>query len=882
MANKKGFLIDRWLERFCNPHLYEGIRGDLLELLKWETEQKGARTAAFHHHLRTIGFFRMAFYHRTQKYQSNTLTMWQHYLSVAIRNLRKHKAYTLINILGLTIGMTAGFMILQYVFYESTYDQFFENKENIYRVRTDRYENGQIATQWASGASGAGILMKEEFPEVLDYVKLTWFHDLLVKDRNYYDYNHGYFATANFFEVFSIPLKHGDPRHVLTDINQMVISERLSQKIFGNENPVGKEIETHNGARYTVTGVFENIPDKSHIAADLFASMETRLSWLGDEREDGDRTWHWDGWTNYIILQPGTSPKDLMAKFPEFIKRNPQQWDGESEYVKHIDFVLQPLPDIHLTSNYRAELKETGDSTAVKFLLIIGMFVLFIAWINYINLTTARALSRAKEVGIRKVLGGHRSQLVKQFLFESSLTNLLAIGITAVMIIFVFPYFSEFVSRPTAYTWPDASWFWTGLVALLIVGTLLSGFYPALVLSGFRPIATLKGKFTSSSNGNMLRKGLVVTQFLASIGLITGTYVVYQQLSYLKNQSLGVNIEQTLIMDSNRHYLDSISAPPYQVFKNLVTNESEVKGFTTTSAVPGGTPPWNAGGIRLLHQDERESNQYRVIRANDQFIDFFGLEVVVGRGFDQTFGNEYSSLICNEIAVERFGLSSPEEILNQKVYFWGDTFNVVGVVKNYRQASPKSNYEALLFRYSQDVPEQFYAIRLNTPNMRKTIDKIEEHWRESHGEKPFSYFFLEDHYNNQYQAELRFGSIFAIFSGLAIFVACLGLFGLASFMTSLRLKEVGIRKVLGASFAQLWLLLTKDFVKLVGVAIVVSIPLTWYVMNGWLEGFANRISLSWWLFAVPALLLLLIALLTVSYQTIGTVNTNPAETLKDE
>jgi putative ABC transport system permease protein len=881
MKNKTDFKIDQWLEQFCEPYLYEGIRGDLDELYSIETNKKGQRIAKLLYYLRALGFFRLTFFKKTQKLNSNFTTMTQHYLTVTLRNLKKHKAYSIINILGLTIGMTAGFMILQYVYYESTYDQFFENKENIYRVRTDRFENGRIATQWASGASGAGIAMKEEFPEVLDYVKLCHFGDLLVRDRNYFDFEYGFFATANFFQTFSIPLIAGNDSTALKDLNKIALSETMAKKIFGDQDPMGQEIQTNNGNRFTVSGVFKDLPEKTHLAADVLVSMETRLSWMGEDADSGNRAWDWDGWTNYIVLQNGSSLQALEAKFPAFVKKNLSPDVNESEYVARTKYVLQPLEDIHLTSHYRGEIKETGDGTAVNFLFVIGLFVLFIAWINYINLTTARSLNRAKEVGIRKVLGSHRVQLVRQFLFESAFTNVLAVVLSTILVILVFPYFNGFVEKSQPYTWPDANWFWLGLTALLVMGTVVSGFYPAIILSGFQPVTVLKGKFSSSSKGGTMRKGLVITQFLASIILITGTYIVYEQMAFLRNQKLGVDLEQTLVIESNRHYLDSVNRPPYQVFKNLVLKESEVKGITTSTTVPGGSPSWNAGGVRLIHQTPEEGTQYRVIAMDDQYIDLFDLEVVAGRGFDRTYGNEYDDILCNESAVKQFGLSDPESILNQKVYFWGDTFNVIGVIKNYRQESPKADFDALIFRYT-DAPRNYYSVKVSSSNMPSTIHKLEAHWRQAFGEKPFNFFFADDHYNTQYKAEMRFGSIFGMFSGLAIFVACLGLFGLASYMTSLRIKEISIRKVLGATFGQLWVLLSKDFVKLVALAILISIVPTWFIMNNWLDNFANRIDLSWWLFLIPAIILFVIAISTVSYHIFTTVSTNPADTLNDE
>jgi len=804
--------------------------------------------------------------------------MWKNFFTITLRNLKKNRAYSFINIFGLVIGMAAGFMILQYVYYELTYDRFFENRENIYRVRTDRYDKGQLSTQWAAGASGAGIDMKESFPEVLDYVKLYPWNQLLAHTDQYFDTEYGFFATQNFFRVFSVPLLRGVDSLALKELNTAVLSESFSRKMFGDQDPVGESIHISDGTSFLITGVFRDLPEKSHMKIEVLFSMNTWLSWVGGD--ESDRTWQWDGWLNYVVLQDGTDPEVLQSKFPDFIASlHSDQFDGrQAEMIK---FYLQPLDQIHLISDYRGEIKPTGDKRATYFLLIIGMFVLFIAWINYINLTTARSMNRAREVGIRKVLGSLKSRLIVQFLFESTFTNLIAALLAVIFILILFPFFSDFVGRNTAYTWPDASWFWLGFGAMLIIGIVLSGFYPALVLSGYRPVEVLKGKFTGTSRGNLLRKGLVVFQFLASIILITGTYVVYRQLGFLQSQELGVNIDQTLVIESNRDWRDSVSAPQYSSFKNLVETESSVKQITTSSAVPGRTPAWNAGGIRLLKQTEVESNQYRIVSCDADFMNMFELALVAGRRFDENFGEEESNVVFNESAVKRIGIHNPQEILGEQIFFWGDTFNIVGVVKDYRQESPKTAYDALIFRYREN-PGEFYSLKLSTNNYQDALSRIETHWKSVYGSKPFNYFFLDDYYNEQYKSELRFGSIFGWFSALAIFVACLGLFGLTSFMTRLRTKEVSIRKVLGASFENLWMLLTKDFLKLVTWAIIISLPLTWWLLDQWLDNFTNRIPLTWWLFMVPACLLIIVAAGTVSYHTVFTANVNPASTLKDE
>lgn len=801
--------------------------------------------------------------------------MFKNFFVITYRNLTRHSFYSFINIFGLAIGLTAGFLILQHVYYQLSYDSFFENKENIYRVQTDRLKDGEMATQWAAGCAGVGLHLKEDFPEVVEFVNLHSSGAEISYNKKYFTPEFPYYAGDKFFEVFSIPLTRGVDSLVLKEPFTVALSQTYAKKMFGDEDPMGKIILMNDVDEFKVTGIYEDLPENSHMQFDVLYSFETYVAFTSD---DARTAWQWDGFLNYVVLHPGTDPQELSEKFPAFIQA--RQGEELEEYGAGMGFVLQPLDKIHLTSNYRAEIKPTGDERATYFLLIIGMFVLFIAWINYINLTTARSLSRAREVGIRKVMGSFKSQLVRQFMFESFFINLVALLIAVVLVTTLFPFFNEFAGRSSSYPWPSDPIFWIGLVTIFGTGILLSGFYPALVLSKFKPVTVLKGKFSGSASGNLLRKGLVTFQFLSSLILITGTYVVYQQMNYLQSQDLGVNIEQTLVIETPNFQSDSVYSTKDNIFKDRLLGESFITEVTTSTAVPGESPGWNAGGIRLLSQTEAESNQYRVMGGDDQFVDFYGLEIIAGRDFDKSFGTEETNVLFNEEAVRQIGFSNIEDILNEKIFFWGDTFNVVGVVKNYRQESPKKAYDAHIFRYFNS-PSGYYSVNLSG-NAREGLDKVQAHWEAAFGTKAFDFFFLDDHYNQQYQAELKFGNIFGLFSGLAIIVACMGLFGLSSYITSLRAKEVGVRKVLGASIQNLWMLLTSDFLKLVGLSIIIAVPLSYFVMNNWLQNFATRMSLGVMIFLLPALILIVIAIATVSYHTIKTSNLNPAETLKDE
>lgn len=865
---------NRILERFCEPTILEGIQGDLEERYFENRNNNKKRVAKWIYLLQSLGFLRPRF--KKTKRHSNFEAMLRNYFTATLRNLSKNKFYASINIFGLAIGMAAGFMILQYVYHELTYDNFHENKENIYRVQTNRYNAGELSTQWAAGAAGVGFNLYDNIPEIVDFVNLHSSGAQISYGEKYFEVSHPYYAKENFFQHFSVPLLQGIDSLVLKNPWNVVLSESLAKKMFGDENPVGKTIVQNDDSDFIVTGVFQDLPERSHMKFDLLYSFETYVIFTGEEARTG---WNWDGFLNYIVVQEGAEMEVLNSKIDQVIQDQMGEEMERGNYA--IELVLQPLSDIHLTSNYRGEIKPTGDKKTTYFLLIIGLFVLFIAWINYINLTTARSLSRAKEVGIRKVMGSHRSQLIGQFMFESFFINTIAFIFSSILVLLVFPVFNDFVGKSVSYSWPDATFFWVGLIVIFLVGIILSGFYPAFVLSNFKPIAVLKGRFSGSVSGNMLRKSLVTFQFIASVILITGTFVVYQQMDYLQSQDLGVRIDQNMIIKTPVYSSDSVRSIKDAVFRNKINSNATVQGFTASTAVPGKTAGWNAGGIRLLTQTEAETNQYRVLGADDEFVDFYGLDIIEGRGFDRTFGNEEGNVLFNEAAIEQIGFAKAEEAINKKIYFWGDTFNIVGVVKNYRQESPKQAYDAMIFRYFPSTTG-FYSVNLSTGSMRESVDAIQADWEAAFGSKVFDFFFLDDYYNEQYRSEVKFGSIFGLFAVLAIFVACLGLFGLASFITSLRSKEVGVRKVLGASLQQLLLLLTGDFVKLVLISIVIAAPISWWLLQNWLDSFDNRISLGIMVFAIPAIVIVIIAVTTVAFHTFKTAMLNPADTLHDE
>lgn len=867
--------IDTILEWYCSSRYIEEVQGDLHEWFARTIERQGVKKARILYLLDVIRFCRS---YRLKSYDeftqnSNNAAMLKNYLKTSWRALSKNKAFTIINILGLTIGMISFMMISLYVQHEYDYDQFHTQKDNIYRLKQNRYNKGELTTEWAAGCTGVGPALKNNFPEVKEFVRLTKSNALVAFQDKVFREDHAYYANSAFFKVFSIPILKGDTS-VLSKPYSMMISKSTATKYFGEEDPLGKTLR-HNGVRdYNIGGVYEDIPTNSHMSADMLFSFETFVDLSGERVRT---TWESDGFYTYLLLEDGVDYKDFEAKIPDFVQK--EIGEDLARQNEDIKFFLQPLASIHLNSDYMMEFKPNGDGEATSFLFIVAIFIIIIAWVNYVNLSTAKSIERAREVGVRKVMGSLKNQLIKQFLVESALVNFIAITIAILIVYLALPVFSNLSGRALELDFTDPTFFLMSF-SLFVIGSLLSGAYPAFILSGFAPIAILSGKLSASTQGSLLRKGLVTFQFISSLVLIVGTYVVYHQLEYMRSQDIGVDITQTLVV-RGPGAVDSLYSNQLNVFKEQIKNESDILEVTASTAVPGAQPSWNAGGIRLLSETEAEANQYRVIGMDASFIGSYGLEILTGRSFEDERGTEETNVIFNESAVKLIGFTDVEEVLNEQIYFWGDTFNIVGVVKNYHQESLKKSFEPLIFRYIPNS-RNYYSFKVQTGDLPATIDKIEEEFKMAFTGNPFDFFFLDDHFDQQYKAEMQFGKVFGVFAFLAIIIACLGLFGLTSYMTVLRTKEIGVRKVLGASLLSVMALLSKDFTRLMVLAILIATPLAWYIMKNWLTSFAYHIDLAWWVFAVPSLMLIVILIVTVSIQTLKAGLSNPVDALKHE
>lgn len=803
------------------------------------------------------------------------------YFRTALRTFLKYKSYTALNIIGLTLGMVSSLFIWQYVKYERSYDTFHANAADIYRVQYNGYQAGKLRFECAAAVPAVGPALKNNFPEVKQFTRLYPVSGVMS-----YDSPDGQVAfleekmqitDSSVFDIFNLPLVVGDPSAALKGPNKVVISEKAAKKYFGTTDPMGKTLHWNGRNKFEVTGVFKDLPTNTHIKFDVLFSYETLQS--DDPKNTAHETsWGWYDFNTYVLLEPGTDAAALQAKWNDFVvKERTEHWN---KYNQRQEFILQPMLDIHLGAVLLQESQpdERGNKDSVYALSFIALFILIIAWVNYINLATARSFDRANEVGVRKVMGAMRSQLVKQFLAESFLVNLFAALLSLAIIWLTWPVFSSLTGRtiPTSYLLQGS--FWVSLLALFAIGAILSGFYPAIVLSSFKPVAVLKGKLMRSGHGNVLRQSLVVFQFAASVCLIVSSIVVYQQLRFMRNQDLGVDIVSTLVVRSPG-VTDSTYATKADALKTEALRIPGVKSVTASTNVPGDEIFW-ASGIRRLNGGPESPISGYTVGIDQDYIRSFGLTIAAGRSFDLDHPNDRRSIILNRAMAEALDWKDPAEALGQKV-IQGDTFEIVGILENYHQMSLKESVVPLVYRFARNY-SQFFAFKLEGDNHQNVRAALEEPWKRLFPGNPIDYFLLDQFFNRQYEGEQRFGRIFNIFTMLAIFIASLGLFGLASFMTLQRTKGIGIRKVLGSSASGIVLLLSRGFVQLVLIANLIAWPLAWWLMDRWLQGFPYHTKLNPVVFLLAGLGVVAIAFISVGYQTMKAAVLNPAETLRTE
>jgi len=786
--------------------------------------------------------------------------MFRNYWFTAWRMLIKNKGFSAVNIGGLAIGLTACIVIMQYVGFERSYDRFHPNADNIYRVTKKNFNLGVMNDHSAMTFTATGPDLKTTFPEIESATTVNEIYGSGVISYRDVKFNEDkvLFADSAFLQMFNFPLIRGSIQKGFNRPGTILISESAARKYFNNEEAIGKTLKVNNDL-FLVAGVLKDVPRNSHLQFDFLIYTSYNRNWN-----------NFDFYT-YLLLKPGTDAKAFQAKIPGFINRI----EGMSS--KETVLELQPVTGIHLYSHIRNEAEVNGNSRSVYFLLLIAGFILAIAWVNYINLSTARSVRRAKEVGIRKVVGAGRGQLIRQFLFESLVINLLAAGFSALLLSIALPYFSELTGKPLSGQLWNIGGYWLTFATVFVAGTLLSAIYPAFIMSSFKPLTVIKG-YAKTSRGQALRKTLVTVQFVATVFLLIGTFTVYRQLQYMRGQDLGMNISQTLVINGPKM---SGANETYKAFKNEILQLPAVRKLTRSSNVPG-KEIWSANPAYLLSADPETGIAMNEVDLDEDFVDAFQIQMRSGRNLSEAnLADVDDGILLNETASQSLGFPKPADALDKQVVFRGDTLRVKGVIKNYHQESLKTNIDPIIFKLGTAYTS-FYSLKVNVSDLDRTIAAIAHKYQSFFPDDPFEFFFLDDLFNRQYQSDQQLGQIFLWFACLAILVACLGLFGLASFTIAQRTKEVGIRKVLGASMSGIIMLLSKDFLKLVVLAFVIAMPLAWYSMHLWLHDFAYRVPLGWIVFAVSGAIALIIAGVTVSFQAIRAALSNPVNTLRTE
>jgi putative ABC transport system permease protein len=806
--------------------------------------------------------------------------MFSLYFKIAFRYLQKNKLYSFINILGLVIGVASFILIMGYVDYERSYDKF-EGSENVYRPYLDYLEGDTFVPGDAMTYNVTGPTFKREFPEVVEQIRLYPLDKVsFVQKNKILQETNGLMADASYFQIFNYPLIKGNKLTVLEEPNSLVLTESLAKKLYGNSNPMGKILSVFwagSEVIVTVKGVMKDVPKNTHLKTNFLISFSTIKSWdafLGQQ----EPSWSQNNFFTFIKVEENT---DIYLLRQKIMKSN---FEGNNNERHNIE----PLEDIHLYSDKPYEAEANGSVTRVKFLSAIAFIILILSWLNYINLSTTKSLERAKEIGIRKVAGAQRSQLILQSLLESIILNSIAIGIAMLLTIILLPAYNSFTGKTLSLQLSDINAF-LPVLSFILFGMLLTGLYPALLLSSYSPSRALKGKIRASANGLNTRKGLIIAQFLATIILLVGTIVVTKQINFLQEQPLGVNLQQVIALKGEMFSkkTDSLLA------KDAITLGEELKklpfinAISTAQTYPGDGYENLSSTVGITYPDGTTDDKtlYYTYPVHSDYFELLDIEFVAGEKFRPTATGLSNKIVINEKFIRDMGISKMEDAIDKTVKFWGQEWVISGVIKNYHHFGLKNTIKPMVIRQGDAYNNLLIKLNPNTAStsgFAKAIAEIKAKWIQIFPQSTFNYTFLDKKFQVQYNEDTKFSTVFRIFTILAILIASMGLFGLTSYTCIQRKKEIGIRKVNGATISQVLSLLNKDFVKWVGIAFVIAVPISWYAMNKWLEGFAYKTTISWWIFVLAGITALSIALLTVSWQSFRAATNNPVDVLRDE
>ena len=808
--------------------------------------------------------------------------MIKNYLKIAWRNLVKNKTFSIINIAGLAIGLACFILIALYVLDEISYDRFHEKADRIYRVHS-RILMGGSDLNLAVASDPMGATLKKDYPQVEEYVRIyaSGGSKLIKKGNEFITETNLAHADSTIANVFSLRPIAGNLQTALNEPNTVVISRSAAIKYFGTEEAVGKILETddNNKTFYEVTAVIADIPTNSHFHFDFIFSMDNV------EYDFGSYVSH--NFHTYLLLKPGINYKEFEKKFPQYIDRYILPQAQQMMQIKSMDdfekggnkltYTLMPLTKIHLYADSFPELSTNGNIQYVYIFSAVAIFILLIACVNFMNLSTARSANRAKEVGIRKVLGTEKRNLVQQFLTESVLMAIFSSLLAVVIAWAVIPFFNDISSKTLAISSLLSYRILPILLALPIVVGLLAGSYPAFFLSSFQPIQVLKGKINTGFRRNALRSALVIFQFAISIFLIIGTIIVFKQLNYIQTTKLGFNKDQVLVINGTGALRNNVTAFKNEVLKMPGVVSGTLSGYLPVAESSRSDKSYSSQAI----MDGKNGFNMQTWHIDYEYLKTLGMEIIAGRNFSPEYGSDSSAIIINETTAKLLGYDNP---VGQKIFSPDDqnteAFNIIGVVKNFHYESLRQNIGPLCFVLGTST--WLTSFKVQTANIQPLVKQIQSKWKVMAPSLPFSYRFLDESFDNMYREEQRVGKIAFAFAVLTIVIACLGLFGLATYMAEQRTKEIGVRKVLGATVSNIVNLLSKDFLKLVALSAIFAVPLSWWVMNKWLQDFAYRADIDWWVFVVAIGVAVLIALLTVSFQAIKAAIANPVKSLRTE
>lgn len=807
--------------------------------------------------------------------------MLKNYFKIALRNLARNKVYSAINIGGLAIGIAACVLIFLFIKDELSYDRYHSKADRIYRVTRDFLsQDGSVSLHLARVAPPIGPLLQQDFPQIEAVARVVTF-GLMLEDKEKqktFREDNMFFAEPAALQIFDVNLVKGNPEKALREPFTMLISEKTAEKYYPGEDPVGKVLHFGEGSSLRVEGVYESFPTNSHFHPEFLGSFATLNDSTVYGAEELKTNWGNNSFPTYLLLPSAEEAEKIQARLPAFLDKyltGTDDADGEkpSDYT---NLYLQKLTDIHLHSNLDSELEPNGDIDSITILSVVALIILLIACINYINLSTARATSRAKEVGVRKVIGAARHNLVFQFLLESVLTVAVATILALGLVEFCLPWLNNFTGKQIAFSLFTDNWLLVLLFLLPIVVGVLAGLYPALYLSHFQAATVLKGSLSSSSRNPLLRKTLVVLQFSISIILIIATGIIFQQLMYIQNKDLGFDKKQLVILP---HF--PALRPQYDAFKAELTKSSAIQGVGQSQLIPT-EQLLNSDGAQVAKGDSMTptSATIKFVTVDHDLLDVYGMKMVAGRNFSREYGSDdTAAYILNEAAVRMIGWHDPQQAIDQAFTYGGKNGRIIGVVNDINFESLHKEISPMVFMITGWGNYQNISIKI-TGDTQQALAHIEETWRKFLPTYPFEYEFMDQLYGQTYQAEQKKGQIFSVFSCIAILIACLGLFGLASYTTVQRKKEIGIRKVFGAPVTNIVAMISKDFMKLVLVANILAWPIAWYAMRRWLDDFAYRINISTDIFILAGILAFIIALATISYQAMKAAVADPVQSLR--